>query len=63
MVWLGSKPGKNLAEKIGVKQKVLAPKNIYSIDKKENRITTYYVKKVLEILEMRFLSYEKNNID
>lgn len=63
MVWLGSKPGKNLAEKIGVKGKVLAPKNIYSIDKKENRITTYYVKKVLEILEMRFLSYKKNNID
>lgn len=63
MVWLGSKPGKNLAEKIGVKGKILAPKNIYSIDKKENRITTYYVKKVLEILEMRFLSYEKNNID
>ena len=60
MTWLGSKPGKNLAEKIGVKGKVLAPKNVYTIDKKENRIVTYYVKKVLEMLELRFLSY--NNI-
>ena len=57
MTWLGSKPGKNLAEKIGVKGKVLAPKNIYTIDKKENRIVTYYVKKVLEILDLRLLSY------
>ena len=62
MAWLGSKPGKNLVEKIGIKGKVLAPKNIYTIDKKENRIVTYYVKKVLEILELRFLLYNNNEI-
>lgn len=62
MVWLGSKPGRTLAEKVGVKGKVLAPKNIYSIDKKENRIVNYYVKKVLEILEIRFLIYKNSDI-
>ncbi len=61
MTWLGSKPGKNLAEKIGVKGKVLAPKSIYTIDKKENRIVTYYVKKVLEILELRFLNQDNGD--
>lgn len=61
MTWLGSKPGKNLAEKIGVKGKVLAPKSIYTIDKKENRIVAYYVKKVLEILELRFLNQDNGD--
>ena len=50
MIWLGNKPGKTLAEKIGVKGKILAPKNKYSIDKKENRVVVYYFKKAYRIL-------------
>ncbi|MGL5051426.1 MAG: hypothetical protein ACRC6E_12495 [Fusobacteriaceae bacterium] len=53
MVWLGSKPGRTLAEKIGVKGKVLAPKNIYSVDKKENRLVNHYFKKICEVVEKR----------
>lgn len=63
MIWLGNKPGKTLAEKIGVKGKILAPKNKYSIDKKENRVVVYYFKKAYRILEERYKRYIENSVD
>lgn len=53
MMWLSSKPGKTIIDKIGIGGKILAPKNIYSVDKKENRIVNFYFKKVHQILERR----------
>ena len=63
MIWLGNKPGKTLAEKIGVKGKILAPKNKYSIDKKENRVVVYYFKEAYRILEERYKRYIENSVD
>jgi len=63
MIWLGNKPGKTLAEKIGVRGKILAPKNKYSIDKKENRIVVYYFKEAYKILEERYKRYIENSVD
>lgn len=63
MVWLGNKPGKTLAEKIGVKGKILAPKNKYSVDKKENRIVVYYFKEVYKILEEKYQRYIENQLE
>ena len=63
MIWLGNKPGKTLAEKIGAKGKILAPKNKYSIDKKENRVVVYYFKEAYKILEERYKRYTENSID
>ena len=63
MIWLGNKPGKTLAEKIGVKGKILAPKNKYSIDKKENRVVVYYFKEAYGILEERYKRYIENSVD
>ena len=63
MVWLGNKPGKTLAEKIGVKGKILAPKNKYSVDKKENRIVVYYFKDVYKILEEKYQRYIENQLE
>ena len=63
MIWLGNKPGKTLAEKIGVRGKILAPKNKYSIDKKENRVVVYYFKEVYKILEERYKRYIENSVD
>lgn len=57
MIWLSSKPGKTIAEKVGVKGKILAPKNQYTVDKKENRVVNYYFKKVYQILENRYKEY------
>ncbi|BEO97802.1 hypothetical protein FNCP11_01180 [Fusobacterium nucleatum] len=63
MIWLGNKPGKTLAEKIGAKGKILAPKNKYSIDKKENRVVVYYFKEAYKILEERYKRYIENSVD
>ena len=63
MVWLGNKPGKTLAEKIGVKGKILAPKNKYSVDKKENRIAVYYFKEAYKILEEKYQRYIENQLE
>ena len=63
MIWLGNKPGKTLAEKIGVKGKILAPKNKYSVDKKENRVVVYYFKEAYRILEERYKRYIENSVD
>ena len=63
MIWLGNKPGKTLAEKIGVKGKILAPKNKYSVDKKENRVVVYYFKEAYKILEERYRRYIENSVD
>ena len=63
MIWLGNKPGKTLAEKIGVRGKILAPKNKYSIDKKENRVVVYYFKEAYKILEERYKRYIENSVD
>ena len=63
MIWLGNKPGKTLAEKIGVRGKILAPKNKYSIDKKENRVVVYYFKEIYKILEERYKRYIENSVD
>ena len=63
MIWLGNKPGKTLAEKIGVRGKILAPKNKYSVDKKENRVVVYYFKEACKILEERYKRYIKNSVD
>ena len=63
MVWLGNKPGKTLAEKIGVKGKILAPKNKYSVDKKENRIVVYYFKEAYKILEEKYQRYIENQLE
>ena len=62
MIWLGNKPGKTLAEKIGAKGKILAPKNKYSIDKKENRVVVYYFKEAYKILEERYKRYTENSM-
>ena len=63
MIWLGNKPGKTLAEKIGAKGKILAPKNKYSVDKKENRVVVYYFKEAYKILEERYKRYIENSVD
>ena len=63
MIWLGNKPGKTLAEKIGAKGKILAPKNKYSVDKKENRVVVYYFKEAYKILEERYRRYIENSVD
>nr|WP_314387845.1 hypothetical protein [uncultured Fusobacterium sp.] len=63
MIWLGNKPGKTLAEKIGAKGKILAPKNKYSVDKKENRVVVYYFKEAYRILEERYKRYIENSVD
>ena len=63
MIWLGNKPGKTLAEKIGVRGKILAPKNKYSVDKKENRVVVYYFKEAYRILEERYKRYIENSVD
>ena len=63
MIWLGNKSGKTLAEKIGVKGKILAPKNKYSVDKKENRVVIYYFKEAYRILEERYKRYIENSVD
>ena len=63
MIWLGNKPGKTLAEKIGVRGKILAPKNKYSVDKKENRVVVYYFKEAYKILEERYKRYIENSVD
>lgn len=63
MIWLGNKPGKTLAEKIGVRGKILAPKNKYSVDKKENRVVVYYFKEAYKILEERYKRYIENLVD
>ena len=63
MIWLGNKPGKTLAEKIGAKGKILAPKNKYSVDKKENRVVVYYFKEAYKILEERYKRYVENSVD
>lgn len=63
MVWLGNKSGKTLAEKIGVKGKILAPKNKYSVDKKENRIAVYYFKEAYKILEEKYQRYIENQLE
>ena len=63
MIWLGNKPGKTLAEKIGAKGKILAPKNKYSIDKKENRVVVYYFNEAYKILEERYKRYIENSVD
>ncbi|WP_335985293.1 hypothetical protein [Fusobacterium polymorphum] len=63
MIWLGNKSGKTLAEKIGVKGKILAPKNKYSVDKKENRVVVYYFKEAYRILEERYKRYIENSVD
>lgn len=60
MIWLSGKPGKTLVEKIGVSGNILAPKNNYSIDKKENRIVNFYFKKIYELLEKRIGIYKHN---
>lgn len=62
MIWLGNKPGKTLAEKIGVRGKILAPKNKYSVDKKENRVVVYYFKEAYKILEERYKRYIENSV-
>ena len=62
MIWLGNKSGKTLAEKIGVKGKILAPKNKYSVDKKENRVVVYYFKEAYKILEERYKRYIENSV-
>ncbi len=63
MIWLGNKPGKTLAEKIGVRGKILAPKNKYSVDKKENRVVVYYFKEAYKILEERYKRYVENSVN
>ena len=63
MICLGNKPGKTLAEKIGVRGKILAPKNKYSVDKKENRVVVYYFKEAYKILEERYKRYIENSVD
>ena len=63
MIWLGNKPGKTLAEKIGVKGKILAPKNKYSVDKKENRVVVYYFKEAYKILEEKYQRYIENQLE
>ena len=63
MIWLGNKPGKTLAEKIGVRGKILAPKNKYSVDKKENRVVVYYFKEAYKILEERYKRYIENSVN
>lgn len=63
MIWLGNKSGKTLAEKIGVRGKILAPKNKYSVDKKENRVVVYYFKEAYKILEERYKRYIENSVD
>lgn len=63
MIWLGNKPGKTLAEKIGVRGKILAPKNKYSVDKKENRVVVYYFKETYKILEEKYKRYIENSVD
>ena len=63
MIWLGNKSGKTLAEKIGVKGKILAPKNKYSVDKKENRVVVYYFKEAYKILEERYKRYVENSVN
>lgn len=63
MIWLGNKPGKTLAEKIGAKGKILAPKNKYSVDKKENRVVVYYFKEAYKILEERYKRYVENSVN
>lgn len=60
MLWLAKQPGKTLADKIGAKQKILAPKKEYSMDKRENRICNYYFKKAMKILDDR-AKYKKSN--
>ena len=62
MIWLGNKHGKTLAEKIGVRGKILAPKNKYSVDKKENRVVVYYFKEAYKILEERYKRYIENSV-